>query len=206
MRAVMHDGETQGRVSVAQVTRTPGTVGVGALEGLQGEIAVVDGVPWIARVEGDRVESERGVRGGDQATLLAVAVVRRWKTIPIDKDLAAGDLDAVLAAAQHDLGLGERPWPFLIEGDLFDVEAHVLRGKCPEAGKVDPEHEPIRRSFAEVRARLVGFYAPGAVGDLVHQGQSMHVHVVVEEPEVFVGHVDSTGVRAGAWLRVPAVD
>ncbi len=206
MHAVMRDSDTRARVSVAGVTRVPGTIGVGALAGLQGEIAVFDGVPWIARVEGDDVEYGRGARGGDQATLLAIAVVRRWKTIPIDKDLAAADIDALLATAQRDFGLGQRPWPFVIEGDLFDVEAHVLHGRCPEAGAVDPGHEPFRKSFAGVRARLVGFYAPNLVGDLVHHGQSTHVHVIVEQPEAFVGHVDSAGVRGGAWLRVPAVD
>jgi alpha-acetolactate decarboxylase len=206
MRAVMRDGDTRARISVAEVTRVPGTIGVGALEGLQGEIAVFDGVPWIARVEGDHVEFGRGTRSGDQATLLALAVVRRWKTIPIDKDLAAADVDALLATAQRDFGLGQRPWPFVIEGELFDVEAHVLHGQCPEAGAVAPGHEPFRRSFASVRGRLVGFYAPNSVGELVHHGQMTHVHVIVEEPDVYVGHVDSASVRGGAWLRVPAVD
>jgi hypothetical protein len=206
MSAVMRDGQTQARVSVLDVTRSPGTVGIGALAGLQGEIAVVDGVTWIARVDGDHIECSRGTRSGDSATLLAISEVRRWKTIAIDRDLAAADLDAFLVQAQRDLGLGQRPWPFVIEGDLFDVQAHVLNGQCPFAGPVDPEHEPIRRSFAQVHARLVGFYAPNAVGELVHHGQSTHVHVIVEEPEAFVGHVDTAGVRGGAWLLVPAVD
>jgi alpha-acetolactate decarboxylase len=206
MRDVMMDGHTQARVSVVDAGRMSGTVGIGALEGLQGEIAIVDGVPWISRVDGDHLECARGARNGDRATLLAISHVSRWKTIAIDRDLSPAELDALLASTQRDLGLGQRPWPFVIEGDLFDVGAHVLRGQCPYAGPVDPEHEPIRRSFAEVRARLVGFYAPNSVGELVHHGQATHVHVIVEQPEVFVGHVDSVSVRGGAWLRVPAVD
>lgn len=206
MREVMAEGQTQARVSLGDVPHTPGVVGIGTLTGLQGEIAIVDGVPWIARVDGDRVESARGEHSGDHATLLAIADVRRWKTIAIDRDLAAADLDSFLSSSARDLGLGQRPWPFVIQGDLAGVEAHVLRGKCPYAGPVDAEHAPIRRTFALVRGRLIGFYAPDAVGELVHHGQSTHMHVLVEDPDVFVGHVDTAGVRAGAWLLVPAVD
>jgi alpha-acetolactate decarboxylase len=206
MRDVMMDGHTQARVSLVDVARMSGTVGIGALEGLQGEIAIVDGVPWVARVEGDKLECTRGARSGDRATLLAISRVDRWKTIAIDRDLSPAELDALLASTQRDLGLGQRPWPFLVEGDLADVQAHVLNGQCPYAGAVEAEHEPIRRTFESVRARLVGFYAPNSVGELVHHGQSTHMHVIVEEPEVFVGHVDSASVRGGAWLRVPAVD
>ncbi len=206
MREVMMGGKTQARVSVVDAGRMSGTVGIGALEGLQGEIAIVDGVPWIARVDGDHLECTRGARNGDQATLLAISHVNRWKTLAIDRDLSPAELDAFLASTQRDLGLGQRPWPFIIQGELADVQAHVLRGQCPYAGAVDAEHEPIRRTFSEVRARLVGFYAPNSVGELVHHGQSTHMHVIVEEPEVFVGHVDSVSVRGGAWLLVPAVD
>ena len=206
MRAVMRDGATEGRVSLVDATRPAGTVGIGALEGLMGEIAAVDGVCWIARVDGDELASERGARAGDRATLLATSTVHRWRTIALDRDVAAGELDALLSAAARDAGLGGRPWPFVIEGDFTHVAAHVLRGACPSAGIVDPQHEPIRRSFARVRGRLIGFFAPDSAGELVHHGQSSHVHLLVEEPDVFVGHVDAAGVAGGALLRVPAVE
>jgi alpha-acetolactate decarboxylase len=206
MSEVMRDGKTQARVSLVDATHGSTIVGIGTLTGLQGEIAIVDSVAWVARIDHGRLECGRGARTGDRATLLATADVRRWKTVAIDRDLSPAELDAFLASTARDFGLGQRPWPFVVEGDLADVEAHVLNGQCPYAGPVDPKHEPIRRSFPLVRARLVGFYAPNAVGELVHHGQATHVHVLVEEPEVFVGHVDSASVRNGAWLRVPAID
>jgi alpha-acetolactate decarboxylase len=205
MREVMAEGATQARVSLVDSTRAPGTVGIGALAGLTGEIAIVDGQSWIARVDGDSLRCERGAKATDSATLLAIARVPRWWTIPIDQDVAATDLDALLARTARERGLGQRAWPFMIEGELVGVEAHVLRGKCPFAGPVDAQHEPIRRSFERVRGRLVGFYAPDSAGELVHHGQASHVHVIVEQPALFIGHVDAAGVSAGAFLRVPAM-
>ncbi len=204
MREVMRDGATGGRVALGEVTRSSGAVGIGALEELTGEIALVNGTWWIARVDGDRLECAQGMRRGDSATLLAVADVPRWWTVPIDRDIAAADLDALLARTARDMGLWQTAWPFVIEGNLVGVEAHVLRGQCPFAGAVEPEHEPIRRTFASVRGRVVGFYAPNAAGELVHHGQASHVHVIIEAPELFVGHVDAAGVAAGALLLVPA--
>jgi alpha-acetolactate decarboxylase len=204
MREVMRDGKTDARVSLGDVTSSSGAIGIGALEGLTGEIALVDGTWWIARVDGDRLECSKGVRRGDSATLLAVADVPRWWTVPIDHDVAAADFDALLARTARDMGLWQPAWPFVVEGELVGVEAHVLRGECPFAGEVSAEHEPIRRSFANVRGRLVGFHAPGSGGELVHHGQASHVHVILEQPEPFVGHVDAVGVAAGALLLVPA--
>ena len=205
MRAVMLGGETQGRVALDEAVRSRGCVGLGALEGLQGEIAVVDGVAWVARVEGGRPVSARGARTGDRATLLALADVRAWRAVAIESDVAPDELDALLASEAERFGLADRdPWPFVIEGELADVETHVLNGQCPFAGSVDPDHEPFRRSFVRVRGRLVGFYAPRAAGELVHHGQATHAHLVVEEPEPYVGHVDSAAILAGSRLLLPA--
>lgn len=207
MREVMAQGRTQGRVELASAVHGRSTVGVGSLAGLQGEIAIVGGVAWISRVDGERLACERGTRPGDQATLLATAEVPAWRTQRVERDVTAAELAGWLAEIARQNGLEHtRAWPFVIEGELIGVDAHVLRGRCPFAGAVDAAHEPLRRSLPVVRGRLVGFFAPQAAGELVHHGQAAHVHVVVEFPELFVGHADAAGVRAGAQLLLPALD
>lgn len=204
MREVMRDGRTEGRVALGDVLGSPGLVGVGALAGLTGEIAIVDGVAWVARLE-PGLSCGRGARPGDRATLLAVADVADWTETTIGRDLSAAEFEALLAERAAAPALATRDvWPFVVEGELLDVQSHVLNGECPTAGAVDPAHAPVRRSFARVTGRLVGFYAPEAAGVLVHHGEATHTHLIVERPEPYVAHVERAGIGAGARLRVPA--
>ncbi len=205
MREVMREGRSEARVTLVEALRSPSTVGIGAMAGLRGEVAIVDGVVWVGRVDGAELECARDARPGDAATLLITAEVPVWRALMLDHDIAASALDELLASIAEQAGFPRsQAWPCVIQGELFDLEAHVLRGQCPFAGTVDAEHEPIRRSLAAARGRLVGFYAPEAAGELVHHGQASHLHVVVEQPALFVGHVDAVGVRAGALIWIPA--
>lgn len=146
MREVMRDGRTEARVALRDVLGPPGLVGVGALAGLTGEIAIVDGVAWVARLEPE-LRCGRGARPDDRATLLAVADVPEWTTTTIDRDLSAMEFEALLAERAAAPVLAARDvWPFVVEGELLDVASHVLNGECPFAGAVDPAHEPVRRS------------------------------------------------------------
>jgi hypothetical protein len=54
-----------------------------------------------------------------------------------------------------------------------------------------------------VQGRLVGSFARDAAGVLTHHGSWVHVHAIVDLDPIFTGHVESTGIAAGAVLRVP---
>lgn len=203
MSEVMRQGRTEGRISLQSVLTSREMVGIGALEGLCGEIAILDGEAWTARNEGGLV-CERGARADDRATLLVISDVDEWHTTALDSDTDYAAFECALADLAASCGLDGRPaWPFVVEGELRRVETHVLNGQCPFSGPVDPEHEPIRRSFEAVRAKLIGYYAPASDGRLVHRGQATHAHLLVEEPAIYVGHVDSFELAAGTVLHVP---
>jgi acetolactate decarboxylase len=203
MGEVMRAGKTGPRISLDAAARSSRTVAIGALEGLDGEIAIVDGEVWVSRARAGKAVSETVLNSGLSATLLASADVPSWRRTEIEREVAA--LDEYLAGMAEPCGLGPySAWPFVIQGELLDLEAHVLRGACPSSGKVPKGKEPLRRSFERVRGRLVGFYAPDSAGDLTHHGVRSHVHVVIvgwDEP--FVGHVDSVRIAPGATLRTP---
>lgn len=205
MREVMREGKVQGRVQLASVLTSEHVVGIGALAGLRGEIAIVDGVAWVARIDAGKLTCSSGARSEDAATLLAVDDVAAWTEMALDADTSAAEFEALLARLAERSDLRERrAWPFVVEGEFTSVDAHVLNGQCPFAGEVDLDHKPVRRSFERVQGTLVGFFAPNSEGDLVHHGQATHMHLVHSGAEPFVGHVDRADLVAGVRLRIPA--
>ena len=202
MREVMREGRTEGRVVLAAAAQ-PASVGLGALAGLRGEIVVVRGETWVARVVDGRLECGRGALPEEQATLLALSEVSAWNELHLERDLTYEELVELLAGLAAEGRVAPDPWPFIIEGELFALEAHVLNGACPFAGEVPAGCEPLRRSLAHTSGMLVGFYAPRAAGQLVHHGEAIHAHVVLTTPEPYVGHVDHAAIAAGARVSWP---
>jgi hypothetical protein len=206
MHAVMHDGDTGGKVRVSDAISDPHAFGIGALSGLTGEIAILDGVAWTSRVDdAGRVDTAPSARADDQAALLAVAHVEQWNRQPIERDVALGDLGEYVRARASDVGLEHASTiPFIVSGELDELDAHVLNGRCPYAGPGSSGTEPVKGGRSRAHGTLVGFYTAGEPGRLTHQGQNTHVHVVLAGPSPFVGHVDGVRILSGASLSVPA--
>lgn len=206
MREVMHDGRTEGKVSISDAAASPHSVGIGALAGLAGEIAIIDGDVWISRATAPpRIETTHGCSAGDRAALLAVTNVTSWNEIAIDRDVAPGELDSLLNSFAERNGLARcETFPFVIRGDFDDLDAHVLNGRCPYAGPGSSETDPVRAQTKSASGRLVGFFTRLEPGILTHHGSQTHVHVLLEGDTPFVGHVDAVRIRKGATLRLPA--
>ncbi len=205
MQEVLKAGRTEARVDIRKVAEPNGAVGIGALEGLRGEVTFVDGRVWLAaHAKGSKGELPASVH--DSATLLTVAYVPNWVRISISEEVLPHDFDGFLREAARKAGVDiRRPFPFVVEGRM-SVEAHVIRGQCAHAGAgaTEPAIPPDRFSRAHAQATLVGFYAGGAEGALTHHGSATHVHVVIHGEPPLSGHVDSVTIVAGAVLRLPA--
>ncbi len=204
MREVLRNGHTQPRIRLGDVTAKPGAIGVGALAGLAGEVTIVNGEVWVARSSGDGASvTGPDCRPDDYATLLAVAHVDAWTSVPLGD--AGGTLGARVGRAASGAGVDtSQPFPFIVEGDITELEAHVIAGSCPIA---NPDGElPWRFSVSSpTRGRLVGFYAEDSEGVMTHHGDLTHTHVIMDRHgERITAHADHVDVASGAVLHVPA--
>lgn len=202
---VMTNGQTKGRIALMDVSATPGAVGVGALAGLEGEVTFVDGEVWVARSSGNKIKvSGPESHPDDAATLLAVAYVDMWVTVPLGGSSESSIPDRIRASAAEAGVDTNKPFVFVIEGKVKELDAHVIAGSCPMA---NPDVEsPARFSInRSANARLVGVYAEGSEGDLTHPGELTHMHVIMNRSgQMITGHVDHVIVGEDAILRVPA--
>ena len=201
LREVMREGRSEGRLPLAQLPAARVSVGVGALAGLAGEVTVVEGELWLARAAQGEIHVSNAPLPGEQVTLLATSDNARWAEHRTPRDLSLDEFGDWLGQ----LGPGHASsWPFLVEGTLDALAAHVVAGACPHA---QPEARDafVQLARPSLAVRLAGFHAPNEPGVLVHHGERLHVHFVESAPHpVLSGHLDGGTLLAGARVRVPA--
>ncbi len=209
MRETLRDGRTEGRVRLTDFEGVDGAMAVGALEGLSGEVLILDGDVWLSRVNDLGVaKTTRGALQHERATLLTAACVTQWQEIPIDKDVPASAIENFLVDAARDAGFDPKdPVPFMVTGTLMDLELHVIAGACPLAASQGQAErtlrQPFRKSFATSSSKLVGFLVEGQEGVLTHHGSKMHTHALVGIDPPIMGHVDRVGIATGCVLYLP---
>lgn len=204
---MLRDGDKSGKVALGVATKDGSTVGLGALEGLMGEIAVLDGEAWISRVEpGGRVTTERAAHG-EQAALLFLARVPAWRERELKRDLDFVQVEPFLKSFASAAKLDALDaFPFVIRGRVEALQSHVLAGRCPYNSADTSGAEPVRERHAAAQATLVGLYSNLPPGELTHHGSRLHVHVLIEDPTgavTRVAHVDSVRIPKGAMVQVP---
>jgi alpha-acetolactate decarboxylase len=205
LREALRDGQHEGRVAVASVARE-GMYGVGALEGLRGEVTIIDGDVWISEGAAERATTSRGAADA-QATVLFAAEVEAWVELAVDEDVDPSVLDAYVAKRASAAGLDtSRPFPFVVEGGLRHLQLHVIGGECPIRARMlgKPMTKPAYLMHADaIDGRLVGIFAPDSSGIMCHMGSTTHMHAVLEQGGGLTGHAETVGLAKGSKLLLP---
>ncbi|MDB4985151.1 MAG: hypothetical protein JWN04_329 [Myxococcaceae bacterium] len=211
LREVMHEGRVGGVVKLADVVPGPHAWGLGALEGLHGEVTVLDDRVWLAvpGPNGQVVMRPADLGGADreqQAALFVVANVSGWLELVLDSDIPSSDLDAFLKQRLAASGFTfDQPIPVRVEGPVTMLRWHVVDGSKLAPGATHAEHArtAIVGRLENTDVSLVGFFSEHHQGVFTHAGSSSHFHVVSKTPLVS-GHVDELALARGARLLVPA--
>lgn len=197
MREVLAEGQTKGRIALAELINKSDLIGVGAIENLEGEITIWNGHVWVTKGTPAAVEGST-----ESAALLITARVNEWSSVVHQTAISMEQLE-------HELRKSGNRWtqvkrfPFVIEGNLT-VNAHIVRGKCPHGEEVAGGAPPIPFSLNDEPAIVVGFFAEDGEGVVTHHRSKIHAHVITKEIPPRTGHVDRLSLAPGATIRVPA--
>jgi hypothetical protein len=201
-----------GRVKLAKFLDRPHFFGVGAVEGLHGEITILDSQAVVTAVALNG-HPEATDPESVQATLLAGSSVPRWTSHEFDQGVSESELDGTIAAAAERAGIDTAaPFVFVIEGTLTDVRLHVINGACPVHARMKnlalaDDQRPFQLEASNLKGTTVGIYARGSVGELTHPATSTHAHLIYEDARTgqrVTGHLERFGLAAGAVLQLPA--
>ena len=208
MRDVLRMGNTQSRISFAELRQQPHAIGVGALTDLEGEITVFDGQIFVATTpDGIRASTTSGDTIPGSATLMTLAHVDTWHQDPLP---SSPSLEQSIEEVARSHGIDtDKPFPFFIEGVASSYQLHVINGYCPVATPdLAPEDQPWRQYGASTALRVVGFFARDQHGVMTHHGSNLHIHAIIVNgagDEWISGHLDEVEMAEGATLSVPVV-
>lgn len=204
-------GQHGGRVLLSDLTSRPHFYGVGALEGLRGEITI-DGSRAVITSYSASGSLEALAPENRQATMLVGRSIESWSTQTIAEPIGADTLDATMKRLIEKSGLPPGgPLVFTIEGEFSDVRLHVINGAClvharMQKIKIPEEARPFELETPTITGKLVGIYAQDAVGKLTNPATSVHAQLIFEDEATgleVTGHLERFGLAAGAVVGLP---
>ena len=203
LRAVLA-GDLGSHASLEPLADLAHLYAVGPLAGLRGEITVVDGRPYVSRVEDGRIVVDPSFH--HEAAFLVWAEIARWHDLDIpDTMLDDRGLEDFVVERSRESGMAiEMPFAFVVTGMAARVSLHILDRRYDRPHSRE-RHEEIKVPFAIERCavEVVGFCSQRHAGIFVPAGRRTHMHVCSRDGAV-AGHVDDLRLGPGMTLRLPA--
>lgn len=213
-KTIFDTGKAEGKVPIAAMSGSNGAYGVGAYEGLDGEITIYQGKPFVTKVRGNAFTMDNSTNGS--AIFAAWTKNMEWHDEPVPAEVKTyldlqRHVKARAAAAGIDTGL---PFPFLMTGKPAELKWHI---------NVDlTEGKPVTRDlFAKSKANyvmkneqvdIVGFYSEKHPGVFISAyapaikekdvKNTIHIHLVTRDGKS-AGHIDDLAFSGGMTLRLP---
>jgi acetolactate decarboxylase len=166
--AALLDGRYEGELTLAELTRH-GDLGIGTLDGLDGELAVLDGECWQARADGT-------LHRPDPATRTPFAVVVPFTPGPPEPLAGPLPLEALCARLDALRPAGAPACAVRVDGRL-------ARARLRSVPRQSPPYRPLAEvarhqavwETGPVEATIVGFRFPAAVQALEVPGWHLHL-------------------------------
>jgi acetolactate decarboxylase len=213
--AIVASGKTDGILPIAEMSGANGAYGVGACEGLDGEITVFGGKPYVTRVRGDGFIMDNIQHG--TAIFGAWTKNTQWRDEPIPAAVKTYyDLQRFVKARATAAGIDTRstPFPFLVTGKAPELRWHI---NVDRTGGKPITRELFRASKADYvtqneEVNIVGFYSEkhhgvfiGTYAPAIREKDvknAMHIHLLSKDGNS-AGHIDDLTFDGGMTLRLP---
>lgn len=200
-------GRRESRFDLRRLRGTPRLFGIGPIEGLTGEVTIIDGRPSLSRVGADgSVKVSQSFDAG-VPFLVWAKVTGQWQPqlMPIDvRDYS--DLERFVGAAAERAGL-TGAFPFTVTGRPARIGYHIVNAPLGSRHPTGAEaHKGIQAHFGleGEPATLVGFYSREHHGVFTPMNSNMHVHMQTAD-NTRSGHVEAVDFSPGGFvLSIPS--
>lgn len=194
MRDVMWGGRLSGIVDLDTLPREH-LYGLGPVENLSGEIAILDGIGYKSEIDKDssmKVTATLKMK----APFFGYANIGKWREIPFpDSVTSLRQLEAYLDRITKDR---HRPFLFKVMATVDSATIHVVN--LPAGTKVASPQDAHagQRDFA-IRNKpvtLIGFFSTEHQAVFTHHDTFVHIHLITDDHKE-MGHLDGLDFKKG---------
>lgn len=182
----MQKGHLEGKVLLDSLPKE-NLYGIGPVAFLAGEIMIMDGKCYVAKVVDGKIEvAEDYVI---EAPFFGFAQIPAWKPleniVKIDNLLG---LENFLNSAE----ISNNPYFFKVEAEVMDARIHVMELPLGESFSSPKEAHQKGKNYFELenkKVALLGFYSTQHHAVFTHHNTNIHVHLITDDKKM-MGHLD----------------
>lgn len=203
LREIMMEQKLEANADLGDLRDTPNLYALGALEGLAGEILILDSQPLNGLASKGELSFDKTF--DRKATLLVSAQVPAWQELSLQLEpVNLAELQTIVKDAAKQLSIDtEEAFPFMIKGSLKQVDWHVINAAEAEIQNHDAYKKAgLQGESQEIKGELLGFYSEKHEGVFTHHGSYLHMHFVNAD-ETEMGHVDELMIEGEIVLLFP---
>ncbi|MBX9691920.1 MAG: acetolactate decarboxylase [Cyanobacteria bacterium] len=186
----IYDDNAEGKIKLSELKGTEHLYALGPLSKLRGEILIWDSLPFESRANNGHIQVKSDWE--ESAAFLAWSSVRKWKKVEVPSSVRSQQ--TLQMWLNHMSGKPGAPlpkeYPFLLKGHFGRILWHVVNVKQDGKPLTPQKHQDqkFHGQTQDVKAEMLGFYAPEKEGIVVPRGQVIHMHVKVSDN--LVAHVE----------------
>ncbi len=200
---IMQQNQLQARIDLNDITIDQNTFGLGALEGLAGEVLIYNGKSYISKATLGLVSLEESTDYG--AALLVKTEVNGWNEVQVSKEINSfKNLESFIEAKAKESGFDiNRVIPFRMIGGVKKLDWHVINA----AEATAQNHQAYKEAgftgqIENQEVEILGFYSRNHEGVFTHHGSYVHLHFLNQDTQA-MGHVDDLIISAEMKLYLP---
>tara|TARA_B110000495_G_scaffold141922_1_gene124866 strand:+ start:1607 stop:2308 length:702 start_codon:yes stop_codon:yes gene_type:complete len=203
LRQIMHGGVRDGVVALTDVLQDEHVYGLGALEGLEGEILIWDSKPVLTTAKKGGEASFTNNAENEKALLLVTATVKDWIEIPFNNTQIETSLNDYIYQIAKDNNINpEEPFPFILQGNFTKVKWHIISDPGPDGTHEDHMNKSWNRTVENTNAKILGFYSTKHHAVFTHHSTNSHMHFY-DEKSGYSGHADELILGENTILKLP---
>jgi acetolactate decarboxylase len=202
LRTIM-SGNIHAVLSLESLSHKKHLYALGAVENLKGEIQIFDGKPRNSFV----VDSSLQIKDSYQlkAALLVYAKVEEWESFQISEITTKSDLEEKIFETAKSKGIDiEKPFPFLLEGNVSSLDWHVINWKEGDTIHNHKKHTEsgLNGTLRNTEVEILGFYSTKHKAVFTHHTTNMHMHFKTDNNNI-AGHIDDLQLESPLILKLP---
>lgn len=180
---------------------------LGALEGLKGELLIMDGQVYTSS-QGDTTNNSLDLKQNINfsANFLVGAKVSKWISLDVPKTIKTkSDLEKFVSEKAIEQGFDKAdPFPFLLEGPTKSTSWHVVNWDANDSTHTHEKHvkSGIYDTDLEEDVIILGFYSEHHKGIFTHHSSFLHMHVL-NDKKAIMGHLDDLTLGEKMILKLP---